>query len=350
MRFDALTGFRAIAATLVFVYHNRKYWRAQMHPELLRFVNELHVGVSMFFVLSGFLIAFTYADKPIQSSSSYFKYFLVRVARIFPLYWLILIALALDPKFAALKHPALTASLLHGFSSKLNLNGLAQAWSLNVEMTFYALAPLLCLLQRKSLIWLISGLGLLFIFSFGIGQIWTKINGNPLSFMVPLKFILGSTFPGRFTEFLAGMLLASAIKNNNAWLQIPAKTWIGVIGILLTTYLIGMFQPDIFHHGTDHPLGWAIHTFLLPIFIALAIAGLINENSFLQRILKSKWLVLMGNASFAFYLIHISYVNIRIRWWYLGPDRNFILLWIISIALYWFIEKPIYSWVKSKIK
>ncbi|MBL7748680.1 MAG: hypothetical protein JNM19_14685, partial [Chitinophagaceae bacterium] len=63
-RFDALTGFRCLAACLVFVYHNRKYWADAIHPELLRLFNEFHIGVALFFVLSGFLISYTYADAP----------------------------------------------------------------------------------------------------------------------------------------------------------------------------------------------------------------------------------------------------------------------------------------------
>ena len=67
IKFDALKGFRALAAILVFIYHNRKYWRDFIHPEVLRLINEFHIGVSVFFVLSGFLIAFTYEDKPIKN-------------------------------------------------------------------------------------------------------------------------------------------------------------------------------------------------------------------------------------------------------------------------------------------
>lgn len=349
MRFDALTGIRAVAASLVFIYHNRKYWRAQLHPEVLRLINEFHIGVSLFFVLSGFLIAYTYSTKPSESPTNYFKYIILRCARILPLYWIILIALSLDPKFAQLKQPALTASLLHGFSNRLNLNGLAQAWSLNVEMTFYILAPFLCLLQRKSYFHLLLALMGLLLIALGIGQILISYNGNPLQFFTPKQFVLGSTFPGRFTEFLAGMILASAIKQNHSWTVKTNKTLIGSIGILLISYIIGLFQPDIFHHGTDHIVGWVLHTFILPIFIVLLLAGLINEKTKLQTILKSKLFILLGNASFAFYLIHISYVNIRLRWFYLGPDRNFLLLWLASITLYLILEKPIYNGIKNKI-
>jgi peptidoglycan/LPS O-acetylase OafA/YrhL len=118
---------------------------------------------------------------------------------------------------------------------------------------------------------------------------------------------------------------------------------LGFLGIFSLAYMIGLLQPDIFHHGTDHPVGWFLHAFVLPIFIVLALAGLISETTLVQRFFASKTLTLLGNASFAFYLIHISYVNIRLKWMYLAPDRNFILLWLMSILLYLAFEKPIYT-------
>ena len=159
VRFDALTGFRCLAACLVFLYHNRKYWRDSLHPELLRLLNEFHIGVSLFFVLSGFLIAYTYAEEPLQSAKSYAKYFSIRFVRIMPLYWLILTAHYLDPGFGKGQFTWLTYSLFHGFSDLHNLDAIAQAWSLNIEMTFYALAPLLCLLQKKQLLYLLGFFG-----------------------------------------------------------------------------------------------------------------------------------------------------------------------------------------------
>lgn len=354
-RFDALTGLRAFAASLVFLYHNRKYWRDQFHPEILRLVNEFHIGVSIFFVLSGFLLAYSYGDTPTKNLSAYRDYILIRIARIFPLYWLILTAFYLDSRFGKMDFSILTYTLLHGFSSALNLKGIAQAWSLSVEFSFYLLMPLLCVLERRKLWYLILFLiGLLFLFYF-IGLIWHGINGNPRGFLFPLKFILGSTLVGRSTEFLAGMMLAKSLNqkyNNNTPLMslvCKNKTWIGFVGMLIITYVIGCFQPDIFHHGADHPIGLFILMFVLPIFIVFAMAGLITEKTLLQQFFSSKIMLLLGNASFAFYLIHISYVNIRLRWIWLGPDRNFVLLWLIAIVLYLFFEKPIYSMIRKLI-
>lgn len=115
----------------------------------LRLFNEFHIGVALFFVLSGFLIAYTYAEEPMRSGKAYVRYMLLRLARIMPLYWLVLTAFYLDPAFGKGQFSALTYSLFHGFSDKHNLVGIAQAWSLNVEMTFYFFAPLLCLLRAN---------------------------------------------------------------------------------------------------------------------------------------------------------------------------------------------------------
>ncbi len=84
-RFEALTGLRALAVTLVFIYHNRKYWRGDLHPEIMRLINEFHVGVSIFFVLSGFLIAYNYGDKISSNVREYSRYIIIRMARILPL-------------------------------------------------------------------------------------------------------------------------------------------------------------------------------------------------------------------------------------------------------------------------
>jgi peptidoglycan/LPS O-acetylase OafA/YrhL len=351
-RFNALTGFRCLAATMVFLYHNRKYWRENLHPEFLRLLNEFHIGVTLFFVLSGFLIAYTYGHKPMRSGKAYARYMLVRIARIMPLYWLILTAFYLSPDFGNRKFTWLTYSLFHGFSNKLNFEGIAQAWSLNVELTFYVLAPLLCLLQRKHILYLLGSLLLLFLLCWGGGETWFRINGNPSGFFYPLSFIFKGVFPGRCTEFLAGMILAHTIQDNkaNLFTRWPLKTITGFLGIFLTAYGIGFFQSAQFEHGTEQPGGLMLHVFLLPFFIMLALAGLIYERTWLQRFFSTPALILLGNASFAFYLVHISYVSIQLRKLILLPDRNFVLLWLISILLYLLIEKPIYERCRKWLK
>jgi peptidoglycan/LPS O-acetylase OafA/YrhL len=352
LRFDALTGVRFIAATMVFVYHNRKYWRNNLHPEFLRLINEFNIGLSLFFVLSGFLISYTYGEKPMESFISYYKYALLRIARILPLYWLILSCFYIDKPYGNRLFSWQTYTLVHAFSSKHNLDGIVQAWSLNVEMVFYFFAPLLILIKRKHIILLIVFLACLFFATWGIGAYWQHLNGNPQKYFYPVTFILDSTFPGRATEFLAGVLMAASFKNTNGsfFRKIPHKTFIGFSGILLTAYCIGLFEPTVYDQGTDVPFGRAIELLILPVFVVIALAGLIQENTKFKQLLSSRFIVLLGNASFAFYLIHISYVSLKLRDYVLLPDRNFVLLWIISITLYLLFEKPVYEFFRKRLK
>jgi peptidoglycan/LPS O-acetylase OafA/YrhL len=347
--FKALTGVRAIAAIMIFVYHNRKYWKDDLHPEMFRFCNELNLGVQLFFVLSGFLIAKSYGSKPLQSLAHYRKYFVQRIVRIMPLYWLLLTLYYLDSGFGNHHFSLPHYLLLQGFSSTHSLDAISQSWSLTVEMTFYAFAPLLLILLEKHIKYLLLFLIALISSTLLLGLLWTYYSGNADKYLVPLDFVVMSTFAGQSVLFLAGILLA---QYPNFFKQLPfAKnvTAIGGIGFVLTLYGIGFFQESRVDHGTNHWQGKLLFFTIVPLFIVLLFQGLMSNRSYLQQFLSSKIMVLLGNASFAFYLVHISYVNLKLKSWIILPDRNFILLWIVSIALYYGFEKPIYDWYRKKI-
>ncbi|GAA4045521.1 acyltransferase [Flavobacterium chungnamense] len=348
--FKALTGVRAIAAIMIFVYHNRKYWKDDIHPELFRFCNELNLGVQLFFVLSGFLIAKSYGSKPLQSLTHYRKYFVQRIVRIMPLYWLLLTLYYLDSGFGNYRFSLPHYLLLQGFSSTHSLDAISQSWSLTVEMTFYAFAPLLLLLLEKHLKYLLLFLIVLFTTTLLLGHLWTLYNGNPDKYLVPIEFVTMSTFAGQSLLFLAGIFLAYYPK---FWNQIPFSkyaTAIGGFGFVLTLYVIGWFQESRVDHGTNHWQGKVLFFIVLPFFIVLLFQGLMSQRTYLQQFLSSKVMVLLGNASFAFYLVHISYANLKLKSFVFFPDRNFILLWLVSIALYYGFEKPIYDRYRRSVQ
>jgi peptidoglycan/LPS O-acetylase OafA/YrhL len=351
-RIQALTGLRAIAAIMVFLYHNRKYWREDIPDFLLLFLNECQAGVSIFFVLSGFLIAYTYKNKPLDSKKEYLKYLLVRLIRIFPVYLVILTLMYCDNGFANTKETLLTYTLLHGLSDKFNLSGIPQSWSLTVELCFYTLAPFIYGWVKKNLPTTILYLLLILLLAFFAGYGWYWLNGNPDRFLYPWFFILNASFPGRIVEFLAGVLLAHYLLTNAT--TIPTgfrhKTVAGGIALIVIMYGISLLEPTIYTHGTDTIAGLLIRNLLFPFAVAFILYGLISERTWIQRFLSTKMLVLMGNASFIFYLVHIGYVNTELRNWYLFPDRNFILLWLVSIAGYLLIERPVYETLKKRIR
>jgi peptidoglycan/LPS O-acetylase OafA/YrhL len=348
---NALTGIRAIAAIMIFVYHNRKYWKNDLHPELFRFCSELNLGVPLFFVLSGFLIAKSYGTLPANSFSDYKNYMLQRVVRIMPLYWLLLTLFYLDPNFGKHHFSLPHYLLLQGFSARHALDAIAQSWSLTVEMTFYTFAPFLLVILQKKRIYFIGFLLGLFGLALSIGQIWTTINGNPNQILYPLDFVVMSTFAGQSLFFAAGILLA---QYPNFFQNLPFQkhlTTIAAIGFIATLYTIGLFQETRVDHGTNHWQGKILFFFVLPFFILLLFHGLMTQKTYLQRFLSTQLMIVLGNASFAFYLIHISYANLKIKTLIFFPDRNFILLWLVSILLFYGFEKPIYTlYKKYKVK
>jgi len=154
---------------------------------------------------------------------------------------------------------------------------------------------------------------------------------------------LHSTFFGRFPEFIAGFYLAGILhkEQKDPFKKIHHKTYIGFAGLLISLFIISFFQPDIFHHGYDTVTGSILQYILIPVFAVLWMYGLVAEQTVMSKFFSTKIIVLLGNASFAFYLVHISYVNLRMQQWHLFKDRNYVLLWLISIILYLLFEKPV---------
>lgn len=352
-RFNSLTGIRAIAASMVFLYHNRKYWRADIPEFVLKNLNEFHTGVTLFFVLSGFLIAYTYKDEPLKDKKEYLKYLLIRLVRIFPVYLLLLGIQYIHWGIPKSSNGFINFTLLKGLSDVHNLDGIPQSWSLTVELCFYILAPIIYFLSQKNILKTILLLCLLALLVIGIGYSWHWLNGNKSRWFYDWYFILDATFFGRFSEFFAGILLADLLNKKPEWLnklKLHSFTLLGLVLSFLCIYCISLFEKNIYSHGTAVWQGLILRNIILPVCFIVWLYGLINEPTILSRFLGNKLLILLGNASYVFYLIHIGYLNQLITPKLLLPDRNFILLWIISIFIYLIIEKPVYNFCRAKIK
>lgn len=344
---------RAIAAIMVFVYHNRKYWRNDLPFPIMRFISEWHIGVTVFFVLSGFLLAYRYEDSPLESKKSYLKYILLRIARIFPLYWILLSFFFFDTAYSRnVDTYFLQYSLLYSLFEKYSVSGIVQAWSLQVEFFFYLLSPLLFLLLKKSWKYCISFLIGIFLLSCAIGYGLHGYNGNPEGFLYPLNFMMGNTFFARSLEFFFGMLLAYLMKKEKGMevlKRLKNPTLYGGIGIIIFTISIALFARNNFVHGVERWEGRLIHELFLPVAIAVFFWGLMSEKTIVSKVLSTKFFILLGNASFIFYLVHISYFNLKLKEYIYLPDRNFVLLWICSIIMYVLIEKPLYEFCRKLI-
>ena len=158
-RFPLMDGMRAIAVLAVVAVHVTVFADP---PAGLRYLIHLNIGVTIFFLISGFLLyrPFIAHRTGGPAAPGIGKYAKRRLLRILPAYWLVLAVLAIVPGLTAtagestVAHVILLQTLLPIGSESSCVTalldcGLAQTWSLVAEVTFYALLPLYVLLAGR---------------------------------------------------------------------------------------------------------------------------------------------------------------------------------------------------------
>jgi len=155
-------GLRFIAIALVVLFH---VWQEAQHmpgpavppTALFSVVSVGWVGVTLFFAISGFVLALPFANHYLNGArcSTLRQYYLRRLTRLEPPYIICLLAYFVMKAFILKQDglfPHLLASLTYThnaiYSDVSTINGLA--WSLEVEVQFYLLAPLLAQVFRVS--------------------------------------------------------------------------------------------------------------------------------------------------------------------------------------------------------
>jgi peptidoglycan/LPS O-acetylase OafA/YrhL len=84
----ALTGVRFLAGTFVFLFHHYPHKQSNSY-QVLGLINEMYTGIGLFFVLSGFLICYTYYPDKTVGSADIKTYLVKRFARIYPVFFLV---------------------------------------------------------------------------------------------------------------------------------------------------------------------------------------------------------------------------------------------------------------------
>ena len=352
VNFPALTGIRALAAFMVYIHHYNPFPVAIFGQYCHDFFSEFHIGVTVFFVLSGFLICNRYYE---EQNFSFKSYFIKRFARIYPMYFFLTTSTFVffaifhsQTNLIHLKNYFFNISFLKGFSDDLKFTGIAQGWSLTVEEVFYILAPIFFVLIKRSKLFLI----LLPMFFIGLGLLLvTFFNGmDGYGFMNSINFMLDFTFFGRVTEFFVGIALALLLRNNRFDLKFQGFTYIGFFGIIVCICALVTLKVGT-GFGVDTLFGKIINTLLLPIFgIAPLFLGLIKEKTIFSKLFSTKLLILLGKSSYIFYLIHLGIFvtilnKISTNQWFV-----FIALNVISVVLYLYLESPLNKIIRKNIE
>lgn len=283
-----IDGLRALAVLAVFLFH------AHVAPFTGGFV-----GVDVFFVISGYLIASILTKDLSIGRYRYFGFLYRRARRIVPALLVMVITTIpfawawLLPRYmveygktfvpSALFYPNIQLSNnVHYAASTIDTHPLIHTWTLGVEAQFYLLFPILfSFLYRKlpkALPYALFGLaGLSFT-----AMLWNHY-ANPVS-----TFFL---FHYRAWEFLAGALVATSFDR-------PKIKFGGILAMAgLAMVLTAVFALD---KNTPFPSAIA----LLPVAGTALVIGFSTPGSLVFRVLSFKPVVALGLISYSFYLWH----------------------------------------------
>ena len=356
VKFDSLTSIRAVAAFMVYLHHFNPFIGIKT-LYIGDFISEFHIGVTIFFVLSGFLISYNYLGKKIN----YHNYFLKRFARIYPIYFILTITtfIITHNLYGEIYRQYLVLfgnlTFIRGFFDKLKFTLIGQGWSLSVEEVFYLTFPLLLYFfkERKYK----SYMYLAISYTIGICLVLIYRNINFYGFFNSFSFMFQYTFFGRVFEFYIGFEIARLVKNNNYLIyKYKSKTTFGILGIISSLICLVIIKNiTAISYGILHPYGQVVNNLFLPIFISILFLGLISEITIIRSILENKYFKIVGLSSYIFYLIHTGIVRVyiekllvNIHYPILKGVIIFLLINLISIILHQVIEEPLRVFILKK--
>jgi peptidoglycan/LPS O-acetylase OafA/YrhL len=317
LRFPLLDSVRAIAALSVLVFH-AGFWSdiTLTGSALAPFLSRLDVGVTIFFVLSGFLLYRPFVRARLEGSPPprATAYGWRRALRILPAYWVALTVIALaipKPDTFQPDHAVAYYGLLQIYGD-LALGGITQAWTLCVEVTFYALLPLWALALRRLPATVRSELIALAVLA-AAGTAW--ILAAVLSAPDPDHANTGRMLlwlPAYLDHFALGMALAvvSVAGAPRALEWVGRRPWVAwaaaAAAFVVVAVGIGL-SPE---NRLDAPMTAAQTVARHWLYAAVAVGVLLPAvfgppgQGAVRRLLGQRWLLYLGVISYGIYLWH----------------------------------------------
>lgn len=315
-----LQVLRGIAVIFVFFFHLK-----------IPFFSNGFLGVDIFFILSGFLMAHLYSE---YGALEFYKR---RLRRILPAYFvtiaittlvvaLIAVPADADQRFERFWFDIMGVSNVafwnvEGYFGPRYFKPLLNLWSLSVELQFYIIVPFLFPLLKKRIFLLVS----LIIISLSISILIFSISEKTSFFMMPL----------RIWEFLLGTLVA--------WYPINSKLKynqkIVIYSLLIIFFLIIFFYPSNTGYENNyiygHPgLAALLIVLITALIIYFSMESILNQNNVIIKILSC-----VGDYSYSIYLVHFP-VIILINYSIFGGTKigynslNHLLLAVLITSLF----------------
>jgi exopolysaccharide production protein ExoZ len=349
--YKTLQASRAIAAILVVLFHLGANLAKESYFDIARLSVPFSFGssgVEFFFVLSGFII-FAAHRGDIGQPDRFSGYMRKRLLRIFPTYWLVFLPVF----FIALLTPSLRNGVPHDLSillqslllvplDKAVVGGtgapvLVVAWTLQYEMLFYLFFGLLILSRSIAVL---TGLAVV-----GVYVARVALGADQLPF--PASFI-AQDFTllfgmGMFVSWLVQARKAAAHQKPGQFIAL------GLVVFLLAAMDV-VFKTQVFE---------AVRTLVFGVAASLVIFGLVVAEDGGKTYLGHKWLQLLGDSSYALYLIHFPLISVLCkvaialhlqRLGLVGAIASFVVIFVAclvtSVLFHLWVERPIAAFFK----
>jgi peptidoglycan/LPS O-acetylase OafA/YrhL len=346
LHFKGLNGLRAIAALIVVVFHvDMHMWWVGLEPQGFHRTGMAEYAVTLFFVLSGFLITrLLLEEKARFGRIDLGKFYVRRILRIWPVHYLVVAVAAVLVLAGFISWPgsmpatfAFYSLLLAnvGYAVGLRLPLIAPLWSVSVEEQFYAVWPLLVARSRnlaRALVILIAGyLALKFALRF--------LENGVLCTLVRIS---------SFDSMAIGGLGAVLVTRQDPRLRVVYHPVVqaGAWAFLVWSVLVRPVHVASLLDGEVHSLVYAV----------LVVNVSCNPRTLVA--LEQRWLDRLGRISYGLYAYHMTVIFLLargLRGWIPGavdlPGPRLLVqllcvgtsVLIAQVSYMWF-ERPLLAW------
>lgn len=371
-RYPLLDSMRGIAALSVFAAHVLIFLFAYGTEEARPLMTRLDPGIALFLLLSGFLLYRPYVTARFRGKQapSVVPFALRRFLRIFPVYWVILIAVALYFGMSyvwTLDGFFKFFGLFQVYDSDTILGGVAQSWTICVELGFYVMLPIWAVGMRRVRFrstrgFLVTeGIFLAVVFVFAV--VWKTIAFNLAPSGLAFGTALGSprispglfTLPAYLDALAVGMglavlsvVVAERERDRPAVRFIDRKPWVFVLAAVVFYWLSGVAGGT---YEVDSASGFVIHQqFNLLVALCLFLPAVFGDwrRGLWRRFLANRALMWLATISYSFYLWHLSVMTALAQQGWLegspGPVAfvlaSFALTIVLSAASWYGVGRP----------
>lgn len=267
-------AFRLLLAMGVFLHHTTSF-------------NIGMTAVLVFFVLSGYWVATMWSSTYSKTNLSYFTYLVSRIWRVTPVFalcsaisWALLWWRGASPAaFGSIAHQLFSNVMILGYNS-LPYQANVPGWSLDMEVQFYLIAPLMIFLVSRN-VYLLAACVMISAFSQKLG---------------------GATTVAPFLYFFGIGIVAATFK-----LEPSRKVAYGSLIVTLLVFLVStllLFKNIALGETTGHILAFTgpANTLIAVMMVPWALYTTRQQTGAQDRML--------GDLSYIFYLLHWSVIGL----------------------------------------